>query len=155
MDDMKTGIVDRSDEIDGDMENGFSDLGKRVDEMSEEQLRRELQILMMIGHQQMSLIRLMRIELDDKSRETLRLTSVLDGTMADMVEIADELNVPFDPECDSPHVAARHILCRLRNNAEDEGDTPKYMEIGWFVVGIVFSVCFVVWTLLMVSAWVR
>lgn len=155
MDDMKTGVSDRFDEIENDMESGFSDLGKRVDEMSCDELRREIQILMMIGHQQMSQMRLMRVELDDGHRELLRRTAVLDRTFADMKEIADELNVPFDPECDSPHVAARHILCCLRSNAEDEGDTPGYMEIGAFVACVVLSACFVVWTLLMVSAWVR
>lgn len=155
MDDVDTKVIDEFDEAKGDMENGFTDLRKRIDEMDCDSLRREVQVLMMIGHQQMSIMRLLRVEIDNTHREILRVRKSIDKATEDLKEIADELGVPFDPMCDSPHVAARHVLCFLRNNGNDGDDTPRYIEIGAFVACVVLTACFVVWTLLMVSAWVR
>lgn len=155
MDDIEMKVVDEFDEAESDMENGFPDLRKRIDEMDCDSLRREIQILMMIGHQQMSHMRLMNLEIDNTHREILRVRRSVDKATEDLKEIADELGVPFDPECDSPHVAARHVLCLLRNGGSDGDDTPRYLEIGTFVACVVFSVCFVVWTVLMLSAWMR
>lgn len=155
MNDIETKVADEFDDAESDMENGFPDLGKRIDEMDCDSLRREVQILMMIGHQQTAQLRLMRIELDDAHKETLRVRMSMDKAIDDMREIAGELGVPFDPECDTPHSAARHVLCFLRNSGNDGDDTPRYIEIGAFVACIVLSACFLVWTVLMVSAWVR
>lgn len=155
MDDIETKVTDRLDEARSDMENGFRDLRKRVDEMDCDSLRREVQTLMMIGHQQMSHMRLMSLEIDNTHREILMVRKSIDKATDDLKEIADELGVPFDPTCDSPHVAARHVLSFLRNSGNDGDDTPRYIEIGAFVACVVLTACFVVWTLLMVSAWVR
>lgn len=147
------------DKIERDMENGFEDLVKKVDEMDLDELRREVRLLMMIGHQQMAQIHLQRVEIGEMNREMTRRAEERSRVLTDVDNLCDALDVPFDQEYDSPHVALRHAIKRVERSEaqtlEGNDDVPRYIEVCMAIACIVFSACFLVWTILMLAAWVR
>lgn len=149
-------VIDEFDEAKNDMTNGFPDLLGKFEEMDADGLRREIQILMMIGHQQMAQIHLLRTELSDKDKEMIRRASERSRMLVDICNICDTLDVPFDQDYDSPHVALRHAIKRIEiRNAQTpqkEGDALRYVEV---IACAMLCTCFVIWTVLMVSTWIR
>lgn len=73
--DSVTGVVDRFDELRDDMNNGFSKLRKNVEEMDADELRRDIQSLMIIGNAQMEVIRDQREKIDSMSSDMREMES--------------------------------------------------------------------------------
>lgn len=100
--DSVTGVVDRFDELRDDMESGFSKLRKNVEEMGADELRRDVQNLMMIGNSQMDTIRRQRREIEGMQQDLMRRHGERTKVVAASMDLLRTMGVPFDPEDDSP-----------------------------------------------------
>lgn len=172
MDDCFDGAVtDRFDELRSDMENGFSKLGKNVGRMSADELRRDIDNLMMIGHSQMDTIRRQRREIDGMQRDLLSLHQERARTLLATKDLLGAMGIAYDVEDDSPSKWLR-MAVSVAKERRCEPFTTTVEELGVSTVTDldrkesvtetdlvaitgVFVLCVVVWTVLMVSAWVR
>lgn len=158
-------VRDRVEELRDDMEDGFGDLRSKVQEMDADELRRELSLLMMIGNSQMTTIHRLRRDVDEMDRKLQSLRSERDQINGCARELADAMGIAFDPDDWSPAklvrmattVAGRYAE---RNMQPFETETPadrceSQTEVAMVVALSVFVLCAVVWTVMMVSAWVR
>ena len=164
-------ITDKLDETKDDMANGFHDLLGRFEDMDAEDLRREIQTLMMVGHSQMSTIRLQNREIDGMQRDLLSLHQERTRTLLATKELLGAMGIAYDVEDDSPSKwlrmaasVAKERRCEpitttveeLGANAANDLDRKESMtETALVAITGVFVLCVVVWTVLMVSAWVR
>lgn len=163
-------VVDRVEKLCDDMEDGFSDLRSKVQEMDANELRRELSLLMMIGNSQMEAVRQLRRDVDVMDRELLRLHGERAQFERAARKLADAMGIPFDPDDSSPAklvrmattMAGKYSERRMpafeMEAANTEAATDRResrVEVATVVALSVFVVCVVVWTVLMVSAWVR
>lgn len=163
-------VVDRVEELRDDMDDGFSDLRSKVQEMDADELRREMSLLMMIGNSQMETIRRLRRDVDEMDRKLQFLRSERNQIKRCVRELVEVMGIPFDPDDSSPAklvrmattVAGRYSERRMPTfeieaaNTEAPADRRESrVEVATVVALSVFVVCVVVWTVLMVSAWVR
>lgn len=162
---VESAVTDRFDELRDDMENGFSDLRSKVQEMDADELRREMSLLMMIGNSQMETIRRLRRDVEEMDWKLQLLRSErsqINGCVRELVEV---MGIPFDPDDSSPAKLVRMATAMAGKYSEQhmptfEAEVPadrreSRVEIATVVALSVFVVCVVVWTVLMVSAWVR
>lgn len=163
-------VVDRVEELRDDMEDGFSDLRSKVQEMDADELRREVSLLMMIGSSQMETIRILRRDVEVMDRDLLRLHGERVKFERVTRELAEVMGIPFDPDDSSPaklvrmattvaeKYSERHMptieIEASKTEAATDGRESR-VEVATVVALSVFVVCVVVWTVLMVSAWVR
>lgn len=161
-------VTDRFDELRSDMENGFSKLGKNVGRMSADELRRDIDNLMMIGHSQMDIIRRQRREIDEMHLDMLSLHQERARTIHATMNLLRAMGIAYDVEDDCPSKwlrmaasVARERRCEpITATVESLGvtdlDRKESMTQAALVAVLgVFVLCCVVWTVLMVSAWVR
>lgn len=163
-------VRDRVAELRDDMENGFSDLRSQVQEMDADELRRELSLLMMIGNSQMEAVRQLRRDVDVMDRGLLRLHGERAQFERAARKLAEATGIPFDPDDWSPaklvrmattvaeKYSERHMPTLEMEIAKTEAATDgreSRVEVATVVALSVFVVCVVVWTVLMVSVWVR
>lgn len=163
-------VVDRVEELCNDMEDGFSDLRSMVQEMDANELRREMSLLMMIGNSQMETIHRLRRDVDEMDRKLQFLRSERDRIKGCVRELAEVMGIPFDPNDWSPanlvrmattvakKYSERHMPTLEMEIAKTEAPADRResrVEVATVVALSVFVVCVVVWTVLMVSAWVR
>lgn len=153
-------VVDRFDELESDMRDGFKGLRHDVENMDANELRRTVSMLEMIGHSQMDSIRSLRGEVIGLQEDVTRLhkerTSVLMATRC----LLRSMGVAYDPDEESP---AKWI--RMAASVAEEAEAPAFTlptaaeqresraERAMVVVMAVFVLCVVVWTVLMVAAW--
>lgn len=171
--------TDRVEELCDDMEDGFSDLRSKVQEMDADELRREMSLLMMIGNSQMATIHRLRHDVDEMDCKLQRLHSEriemdrrlqrLHSERAEFErvtrELADAMGIPFDPDDWNPAKLVRMATTMVEKYSERHMPTfvteapadrrESRVEVATVVALSVFVVCVVVWTVLMVSAWVR
>ena len=164
-------VVDRFKELESDMRDGFKGLRNDVEKMDSDELRRDIDNLMMIGHSQMDTIRRQRREIDWMQRDLLSLNGERARTIQAAIDLLGAMGVAYDIEDDSPSKwlrmaasVARERRCELITaTVEDLGasavtdlDRKESMTQTALVAVLgVFVLCCVVWTVLMVSAWVR
>lgn len=163
-------VVDRVEELCNDMEDGFSDLRSKVQEMDADELRREMSLLMMIGNSQMATIHRLRLDVDEMDRKLHLLRSERNQIKGCVRELAEVMGIPFDPDDSSPaklvrmattvaeKYSERHMPTFKMEVASTEAPADRResrVEVATVVALSVFVVCVVVWTVLMVSAWVR
>lgn len=164
-------VTDRFDELRDDMEDGFLKLSKNFEEMDADELRRDVSNLMMIGHSQMDTIRRQRREIDEMHRDLVSLHRERASTIKTTVDLLGAMGIAYDVEDDCPSKwlrmaasVARERRCEpITATAEELGvgavtdlDRKESMtETALIVITGVFVLCVVVWTVLMVSAWVR
>lgn len=161
-------VRDRIEDLRYDMEDGFSDLRSKVQEMDADELRREMSLLMMIGSSQMATIRSLRRDVEVMDRNLLRLHGERAEFERAARKLAEVMEVPFDPDDWSPvklvrmatTVAGRYAERSMptlemeiaKTEAATEGRESR-VDVAATVALSVFVVCVVVWTVLMVSAW--
>lgn len=155
MEEQEYRIVDEFDETQDDMENGFPDLTARIEDMDADGLRRHLQILMMVGHQQMSTTRLLRHEMDSMSRELLKKVTERQALVKDVGELAEIAGIPFDPDCDSLHTTMRHVISVAKPGDDKAANRRRVMETVLTVAGSLAAMMLFVWVVVMVAACVR
>lgn len=158
-------VRDRVEELRDDMEDGFSDLRSKVQEMDADELRREMSLLMMIGCSQMDTIRSLRRDVEVMDRDLLRLHGERAEFERAARELVDIMGIPFDPDDWSPAklvrmattVAGKYAERRMQPfEMEVQADRREGgVEVAMVVALSVFVLCAVVWTVMMVSAWVR
>lgn len=158
-------VVDRVEELCNDMEDGFSDLRSKVQEMDANELRREMSLLMMIGNSQMETIRRLRRDVDEMDRKLQFLRSDRSQIKECVRELVEVMGIPFDPDDSSPAKLIRMATTMAGKYSEQHMPTlvaevptdkrESRVEVATVVALSVFVVCVVVWTMLMVSAWVR
>lgn len=163
-------VVDRVEELRDDMEDGFSDLRSKVQEMDADELRREISLLMMIGSSQMETMRILRRDVKVMNQDLIRLQGERVKFERVTKELAEVMGIPFDPDDWSPaklvrtattiagKYAERHMPTLEMEIAKTEAATDGRKSRAETVTVVAFSVfvlCMVVWTVLMVSAWVR
>lgn len=159
-------VVDRFDELHDDMDNGFSKLRKNVEEMDADELRRDIQSLMMIGHSQMDTIRRQRREIEEMQQDLIRRHGERAQVVAAIMDLLRAMGVPFDPEDDCPAKwlrmaasVARERRCEpVTTSIESLGVTDldrkeSMTEIAMATIMGVFVLCVVVWTVMMVVKW--
>lgn len=157
--------TDRIEELCDDMEDGFSDLRSKVQEMDADELRREVSLLMMIGNSQMTTIHRLRRDVDEMDRKLQFLRSERNRIKGCVRELADAMGIPFDPDDSNPAKLVRMATTMAERYSERrmptfEMEAPadrreSRVEVATVVALSVFVVCVVVWTVLMVSTWVR
>lgn len=161
-------VRDRIEDLRDDMEDGFSDLRSKVQEMDADELRRELSLLMMIGSSQMGTISSLRRDIEVMDRDLLRLHGERAEFERAARKLAEVMEVPFDPVDWSPAklvrmattVAGRYAERSMptlemeieKTEAATEGRESR-VDVAATVALSVFVVCVVVWTVLMVAAW--
>lgn len=157
----------RIEELRDDMEDGFSDLRSKVQEMDADELRRELRLLMMIGSSQMDAVRRLRRDVDEMDRDLIRLHGERAEFERAARELVDAMGIPFDPDDWSPAklvrmattVAGRYAERRMQPfEMEVPVEVPadrreSSVEVAMVVALSVFVLCAVVWTVMMISAW--
>lgn len=156
-------VRDRVEELCDDMKDGFSDLRSQVQEMGADELRREMSLLMMIGGSQMETIRRLRRDVDEMDRELQRLRFERAECAGAARELVDAMGIPFDPDDWSPAKLVRMATTVAGRYAERhvrpfETEVPADrreggVEVAMVVALSVFVLCVVVWTAMMVSAW--
>lgn len=162
-------VTDRFAELHDDMDNGFSKLRKNVEEMDADELRRDIQSLMMIGHSQMDTIRRQRREIEGMQQDLMRRHGERAQIVAAVMDLLRTMGVPFDPDDDCPakwlRMAASVAKERRREpitatveelgiNAVTDLDRKESMtEIAMAAIMGVFVLCVVVWTAMMVVKW--
>lgn len=156
-------VRDRVEELCDDMKDGFSDLRSQVQEMGADELRREVSLLMMIGGSQMETIRRLRRDVDEMDRELMRLHTERSKFKRAAMELVDAMGIPFDPDDWSPaklvrtaatvagRYAERHVQPFETEVTADRREGG--VEVAMVVALSVFVLCVVVWTAMMVSAW--
>lgn len=163
-------VADRVEELRDDMEDGFSDLRSKVQEMDADELRREVSLLMMIGNSQMTTIHRLRRDVDEMDRKLQFLRFERDRIKECVRGLVEVMGIPLDPDDWRPveliriatSMAEKHSERRTPTlemeaaNTEAPADRRESrVEVATVVALSVFVVCVVVWTVLMVSAWVR
>lgn len=155
MDEMESKVRDEFDEVRDEMDEGFSDMLGKVEEWDADHLRREVQILMMIGHEQMTTIRLLRNDLDGMARELLKKVSERQALVKDVDELAEVAGIPFDPDCDSLHTTLRHVISAAKHGDDGAANRRRVMETVLTVAGSLAAMMLFVWVVVMVAACVR
>lgn len=166
-----TAVTDRFDELHDDMESGFSKLRKNIEEMDADELRRDIGNLMMIGHSQMDTIRRQRRDIDGMQKDLIRMHNERASTIHATTDLLGAMGIAYDVEDDSPSKwirmaasVARERRCEpITATVEDLGVSTvtdldrreSTTETVLVAITGVFVLCVVVWTVLMVSAWVR
>lgn len=157
-------VTDRFEELRDDMDNGFKVLRKNVEEMDADELRRDIGNLMMIGHSQMDTIRRQRSEIDGMQRDLMRLHEERARTLRATLDLLGAMGIAYDVEDDCPSKWIRMAASVARGRrCEAETETVTDLdrregttETDLVAITGVFVLCVVVvWTVLMVSAWVR
>lgn len=164
-----TAVTDRFDELRDDMDNGFSNLRKNVEEMDADELRRDIGNLMMIGHSQMDAIRRQRCEIDKMQRDIRSLNEERASMFHATLDLLNTMGVAYDLEDDCPAKWLRMVasVARVRRrepitatveelgvNAVTDLDRKESMtEIAMTAIMGVFVLCAVVWTAMMVVKW--
>ena len=156
-------VVDRFEELESDMRDGFKRLRNNVEEMDADELRRDVSNLMMIGHSQMDTIRRQRREIDGMQRDLLSLHQERSRTIHATMNLMAAMGIAYDVEddCSSKWLRMAASVARERRcEAETETVTDldrKESKTETALVAImgVFVLCVVVWTVSMVSVWVR
>lgn len=153
-------VVDRFEELESDMRDGFKGLRNDVENMDADELRRTVSMLEMIGHSQMNSIRSLDQKVDGMSADLIRLHDERTRVLMAIRELMRNMGVAYDPDEDSPAKWIR-MAASIANEAEaptltlpaaieqQESMTDRVMVI----VMTVLAVCAVVWTVLMVTAW--
>ena len=158
---VKNDVIDRFDELNDDMENGFSKLRKNVEEMDADELRRDISNLMMIGHSQMDTIRRHRREVDGFQKDLLALHEERARTLHATLDLLGAMGIAYDIEDDCPAKWIRMAASVVRERkCEPETETvtdldrrDSMTETAMVVILGVFVLCAVVWTAMMVAAW--
>lgn len=166
---LDSAVTDRFEELRDDMDNGFSNLRKNVEEMDADALRRDIGNLMMIGHSQMDIIRRQRREIDEMQRSLLSLSEERASVFHATLDLLATMRVAYDLEDDCPAKwirmaasVARERRCEpvttsiesLGVNAVTDLDRKESMtEIAMAAIMGVFVICVVVWTAMMVVKW--
>lgn len=164
-----TAVTDRFDELRDDMDNGFSNLRKNVEEMDADALRRDIGNLMMIGHSQMDAIRRQRREIDKMQRDIRSLNEERASMFHATLDLLNTMGVAYDLEDDCPAKWLRMVASVARErrrepitatveelgvNAVTDLDRKESMtEIAMTAIMGVFVLCAVVWTVMMVVKW--
>ena len=161
-------VRDRIEELRDDMEDGFSGLRSKVQEMDADELRRELSLLMMIGSSQMGEVRRLRRDIEVMDQDLIRLHGERAEFERAARKLVDAMEVPFDPDDFSPAklvrtaatVAGRYAERRMQpfemeaHELEAPADRRESgVEVAMVVALSVFVLCAVVWTVMMSSAW--
>ena len=159
-------VIDRFDELRGDMESGFTKLRKNVEEMDADELRRDVNNLMMIGHSQMDTIRRQRREIDGMQRDLMRLHEERARTLHATLDLLVAMGIAYDVEDDCPSKwirmaasVARERHCEpITTSIESLGVTDidrreSMTNVAMVVIMGVFVLCVIVWTAMMVAAW--
>ena len=162
-------VIDRYAELHGDMESGFSELRKNLEEMDADELRRDLSNLMMIGHSQMDALRRQRREIDGMNADLMRLHGERTRIAFETMNLLANMGIAFDSEDDCPSKwirmaasVAEERRCEpltttaeaLGVNAVTDVDRRETMtNIAMVVIMGVFVLCVIVWTAMMVAAW--
>ena len=162
-------VIDRFDELRGDMESGFTKLRKNVEEMDADELRRDVSSLMMIGHSQMDTIRRQRREIDGMQRDLMSLHKERASTLHATLDLLGAMGIAYDVEDDCPSkwirmaasIAEERRCEPITTTAEELGvntvtdvDRRESMtNIAMVVIMGVFVLCVIVWTAMMVAAW--
>lgn len=155
MEEQEYRVVDEFDKTESDMENGFPDLLGKFEEMDADGLRREIQILMMVGHQQMSTVSLLRHELDGMAKELLKKVTERQALVKDVGDVARIAGVPFDPDCDSLHTTLRHVIYVAETDDDGSSRRTRVMETVLTVAGVLAAMMLFVFVVIMVAACVR
>lgn len=169
-DNVEVAVTDRFDELHDDMDDGFVKLRKNLDEMDADELRRDISNLMMIGHSQMDALRRQRREIDEMHRDLLSLHKERASTIQATMDLLGAMGIAYDVEDDSPSKwlrmaasVARERRCEpftatieeLGVNAVTDLDRKENVtETAMVVIMGVFVLCVIVWTAMMVAAWV-
>lgn len=161
-----TVVTDRFDELRDDMDNGFKTLRKNVDEMDADELRRDINNLMMIGHSQMDTIRRQRQEIDGMQRDLRSLNEERASVFHATLDLLSTMKIPYDLEDDCPAKwirmaasVARERRCEpVTTSIESLGVTDldrkeSMTEIAMAAIMGIFVLCVVVWTAMMVVKW--
>lgn len=153
-------VTGRFDELHDDMEGGFSKLRKNLEKMSADELRRDVSSLMMIGHSQMNTIRSQNREIDRMQRDLLSLNGERARMISATMDLLGAMGIAYDVEDDCPAKWIRMAasVARERRCEPFEMELPAdrgegRVEAVTTVALSVFALCMVVWTVLMVSAW--
>lgn len=159
-------VTDRFDELHDDMNNGFKVLRKNVEEMDADELRRDIQSLMMIGHSQMDTIRRQRREIEEMQRDLRSLNEERASVFHATLDLLSIMGVAYDLEDDCPAKwlrmaasVARERRCEpVTTSIESLGVTDldrkeSMTEIAMATIMGVFVLCVVVWTAMMVVKW--
>lgn len=155
MDETKSDVIDEFDEVRDEMDEGFSDMLGKVEEWDADHLRREIQILMMVGHEQMTTVRLLRHELDSLSTELLKKITERQALVKDVGDLAKVAGIPFDPDCDSLHTTLRHVISVASAGDDRSSRRTRVMETVLTVAGVLASMMLFVFVVIMVAACVR
>ena len=163
-------VRDRIEDLRDDMEDGFSDLRSKVQEMDANELRREMSLLMMIGSSQMDAIRRQRREIDGMNVDLIRLNNERSRIVYDTMNLLANMDIAFDSEDDCPSkwirmaasVAEKRRCEPITTTAEELGVNAvtdldrkeSTTETAMVVIMGVFVLCVIVWTAMMVAAWV-
>ena len=164
-------VTDRFDELRDDMDNGFEVLRKNVEEMDADELRRDISNLMMIGHSQMDTIRSQNREIKKMKQDLMGVYSERNRIVVATKNLMMAMGIAYDVDDDCPakwiRMAASVVGERrcepitttaeaLGVNAVTDLDRREGVtETALVAITGVFVLCVVVWTVLMVSAWVR
>lgn len=163
-------VRDRVEELRDDMKNGFSDLRSKVQEMDDDELRREMSMLMIIGSAQMEAIRRLRRDVDEMDDNLQRLRFERAECAGAARKLASAMGIPFDPDDSNPaklirmaatvagKYAERHMQPLEMEITKMETSTDKRESLVNVVAVVAFSafaLYVVVLIVLMVSAWVR
>lgn len=164
-------VTDRFDELHDDMDNGFLKLRKNVEEMDADELRRDIDNLMMIGHSQMDTIRRQRREIDGMQKDLIRMHNERVRTIHATTDLLGAMGIAYDVEDDSPSKWLRMAASVARerrcepitttieelgvNTVTDLDRKESTTETALVAIMGVFVLCVVVWTVSMVSVWVR
>lgn len=148
-------VVDRFDELEDDMTNGFRDLLGKFENMDADGLRREIQMLMMIGHQQMTTMSTLRHELEGAYKDVLTRINERRALVKDVEDIARIAGIPFDPDCDSLHTTLRHVISVADAGDDKSSRGTRVMETVLTVAGVLAAMMLFVFVVIMVAACVR
>ena len=155
-DDVREGVVDRFDELRDDMEGGFSKLRRSAEEMGADELRRDVQSLMMIGHSQMDTIRRQRREIEGMQQDLMRRHGERTRVVAASMDLLRAMGVPFDPEDDSPAKWLRMAATVAERAISEPRPVPTRSDWPERVLAVTMAVvaaCVAAWTLMLVTIW--
>ena len=163
-------MTDRFDELHDDMEGDFLKLRKNLEEMDADELRRDVSNLMMIGHSQMDTIRRQRREIDGINADLTRLHGERSRIAFETMNLLANMNIAFDSEDDCPSKWIRMAASVAEerrcepftttaealgvNTVTDVDRRESMVNVAMVVIMGVFVLCVIVWTAMMVAAWV-
>lgn len=154
-------VVDRFDELEGDMRDGFKKLRHDVEGMDADELRRTVSMLEMIGHSQMDSIRRLRSEVMGVQEDIVRLHEERTRVIMATRDLMRNMGVAYDPDDDSPEK-----WIRMAASVAEEAEAPALtlpavieqqesrIDRAIVVVMAALVLCLVVWTVLMVASWI-